>query len=58
MTDRIFEVTPDELVESDEAIAKLKAKLDTNIQVKRQLRERKHQKELFDPNKPQGKTNV
>jgi|TARA_R100001132_G_C3231623_1_gene65994 hypothetical protein len=56
MRKSIFEVTPDELLD-DEKLTQLKKELSSKVEIRRQLREKKHQKELFDPSKPR-KTNV
>jgi hypothetical protein len=56
MRKSIFEVTPDELLD-DEKVAQLKKEMSLKIKIRRQLREKTHQKELFDPSKPR-KTNV
>jgi len=50
MRKSIFEVTPDELLD-DEKVAQLKKEMSLKIKIRRQLREKTHQKELFDPSK-------
>ena len=57
MRKSIFEVNPDELLE-DENLAQLKKELKPKLKIRQQIREKTHQKELFDPSKPQGKTHV
>ena len=51
---RIFEVSPDELLD-EQNLEQLKEELAKRLKIRRDLRETKHQQELFDPSKPQGK---
>ena len=50
---RIFEVSPDELLD-EQNLEQLKEELAKRLKIRRDLRETKHQQELFDPSKPQG----
>ena len=52
--ERPFELNPDDLLE-EKNLKQLKDKLLDSLKVRRNLREKKHQQELFDPSKPQGK---
>jgi len=48
---RIFEVSPDELLD-EQNLEQLKEELAKRLKIRRNLREKKQQQELFDPNKP------
>ena len=48
---RIFEVSPDELLD-EQNLEQLKEELSKRLKIRRNLREKKQQQELFDPNKP------
>tara|TARA_R110000751_G_scaffold175708_1_gene281775 strand:+ start:251 stop:457 length:207 start_codon:yes stop_codon:yes gene_type:complete len=50
-TKRIFEVSPDELLDGQN-LEQLKQELAKRLKIRRDLREKKQQQELFDPNKP------
>ena len=57
MRKSIFELNPDDLLDK-ENLSALKVKLSEKLEIRRQLRENKQHQEIFDPTKPQRKTNV
>jgi hypothetical protein len=50
--ERPFELNPDDLLE-EKNLKLLKDKLLDSLKIRRNLREKKYQQELFDPSKPQ-----
>ena len=57
MRKSIFELDPDDLLDK-ENLSTLKVKLSEKLEIRRRLREKKQQQEIFHPSKPQGKTDV
>jgi len=57
MRKSIFELNPDDLLDKENLNA-LKVELSKKLKIRRQLRENKQHQEIFDPTKPQRKTNV
>ena len=57
MRKSIFELNPDDLLDK-ENLSALKVELSKKLKIRRQLRENKQHQEIFDPTKPQTKTNV